>query len=56
MIKGKTKTIIDALKTQILNGKFDERHPLPSERALMQRFGAGDGEPGAGGAGPHGVG
>ncbi|MBR4171939.1 MAG: GntR family transcriptional regulator [Kiritimatiellae bacterium] len=39
MITGKTKAIIDALKTQILKGKFDEGHPLPSERALMQRFG-----------------
>jgi LacI family transcriptional regulator len=36
----KYKTIFNSLKEELLDGKYDAKHPFPSETALTRRFGA----------------
>jgi DNA-binding transcriptional MocR family regulator len=39
METGKAREIFETLKRDISNGKYDAASPMPSERALMRRFG-----------------
>ena len=39
METGKAREIFEMLKSDIANGKYDAASPMPSERALMRRFG-----------------
>ena len=39
METGKAREIFKTLKDDIANGKYDAASPMPSERALMRRFG-----------------
>lgn len=39
METGKAREIFETLKDDIVNGKYDAASPMPSERALMRRFG-----------------